>query len=365
MMAPVDFTFQDGSVVGPYYVSPWQGEGQDHRVPVLRFLRGDFFCMPFGADSRLERVDAGGAVVQEMHEAHGETATQEWQFVGANHSDGIESLTLHMDTRVRAARVRKTVSLRSRQTALYVEHRISDAEGPMTLGHHATLSAEQELRISTSSFDLGLTAPGPVVPTDGAGEYYALAPSAEFSDLTAVPSRWKDPNTVDCSVFPARRGFVDILSVSTQPRRLAKPAWTAAVCETGNYLWYSLKDASVLPTTVMWMENRGRHAAPWSGRNCCIGLEEVCGYIAEGLAASISDNPIAQRGIPTVHTLSGGDELVVRSIQGVVPVAKGFGAVESVDFVPDGVVFVGSNGDRAQTAVEWGFVYPTDATGSA
>ena len=365
MVAPVDFVLPDGGVVSPYYVSPWQGEELQLPVPVLRYLRGDFFCMPFGADSRFERLGDGGASVTEMHQVHGETATQEWRFVGAKHTEEAASVTLEMDTKVRAAHVQKTVSLRAHQTAIYVEHRISGAEGPMTLGHHATLGAQQPMRISTSKFDLGLTAPGPDVPTDEAGEYYALAPSAEFSTLSAVPSRWKRPDTVDCSVFPARAGFVDILSLSVRPGRLSTPAWTAAVCEEGNYLWYSLKDSTVLPTTVMWMENRGRHGAPWSGRNCCIGLEEVCGYLAEGLAASAADNPVAERGIPTVHTLTRERDLVVRNLQGVVPVPDGFGAVESVEFAPDGVVFVGEKGARVQTAVEWGFVYAPDAPGVA
>ena len=72
--------------------------------------------------------------------------------------------------------------------------------------------------------------------------------------------------------------------------------WTCAVCEEEGFLWYSFKDRAVLPSMVMWMENHGRHGAPWNGRNCCIGLEDVCAYFAKGLLPSVEDNDISATG---------------------------------------------------------------------
>ena len=50
-MAPVTFRLAGGRKAQPYFISPWQNEGQKITEPVLVPLRGDFFCMPFGGGS--------------------------------------------------------------------------------------------------------------------------------------------------------------------------------------------------------------------------------------------------------------------------------------------------------------------------
>ena len=92
------------------------------------------------------------------------------------------------------------------------------------------------------------------------GEYYALVGLSEFESLNAVPTVCRRHPTADVSRFPRRRGFVDILAVFQQIT--AEPAWTAAVFGAEGYLWFSLKDPRVLPATVFWMENHGRHQSP-------------------------------------------------------------------------------------------------------
>ncbi|MHC4563515.1 MAG: hypothetical protein ACYS8X_12180, partial [Planctomycetota bacterium] len=45
-MAPVTFYRNTAKPVQPYFISPWQDEGRKLDEPVLRPLRGDFFCAP-------------------------------------------------------------------------------------------------------------------------------------------------------------------------------------------------------------------------------------------------------------------------------------------------------------------------------
>jgi len=33
----------------------------------------------------------------------------------------------------------------------------------------------------------------------------------------------------------------------------------------------------------MWIENHNRHESPWNRRNLCLGLEDVCCYLNEGM----------------------------------------------------------------------------------
>ena len=69
-MAPVTFFAGTSTGVEPYYISPWQEEAKEVTTPgVLKFLRGDFFCMPFGGDNTLDG---------EVHPPHGEVAEGRW-----------------------------------------------------------------------------------------------------------------------------------------------------------------------------------------------------------------------------------------------------------------------------------------------
>ncbi len=49
-MAPVTFYLPDGTPVEPYYVSPWGADALPVPAdePCIAFIRGDFFCFPFG-----------------------------------------------------------------------------------------------------------------------------------------------------------------------------------------------------------------------------------------------------------------------------------------------------------------------------
>ncbi|TVQ28671.1 MAG: hypothetical protein EA382_01540, partial [Spirochaetaceae bacterium] len=209
------------------------------------------------------------------------------------------------------------------------------------------------LRIATSPIRFGYTNPyGAAVTADR--EYYSLASGARFSTLHDVPTIWKEPERTDCTVFPAREGFVDILQVFQKPTD--DPAWVAAVCAESGYLWYALKDTTVLPSTVFWMENRGRHGSPWDGRNACIGLEDVCGLFADGLPESAQPNLLTEHGVATCHTLSGDAPFVVSYIEGVVRVPGGFDAIASVRFTDGAATFVSESGIEVSTSVRHDFV---------
>jgi hypothetical protein len=366
MMAPVSF-FAGASVsFEPYYVSPWQCEEKTPADPVLQTLRGDFFCLPFGA---------GGSYGGEYHDSHGETAIREWDLedagrfeaVGSGEADAgrgkkrVESRTVrHIDfslsTSARPGTVHKSVSLVDGHAAVYVRHVLEGFRGAMPLGHHATLKGapeENPALVSTSSLRYGITAPRET-SYHARGEYYALRPLAEFASLRAVPTVWSENPTADLSVFPARPGFVDIAQVFQQPGEV--PAWTTVTFPSEGFLWYSLKDARVLPSTVLWMENRGRHQQPWNGRNCCLGLEDVCSFVAEGLGPSVVDNPVRSRGLPTAVELSPAQPFVVNYVQGVVAVPEGFRRVVSVEFGPQEITFHDESGFRATAAVAHEFV---------
>ena len=207
--------------------------------------------------------------------------------------------------------------------------------------------------MSSSPFAMGVTNPR-MFSDPAAGEYQSLAVGAKFRRLDRVPTLWKDPPTTDCSSFPRRTGFTDLLALLKKPART--PAWMAAVCPSQGYLWFSLKDPAVLPMTAMWVSNRGRHGAPWDGRNRCLGVEDVCAYFAEGLVDSVKTNELNAAGFPTTVTLSKRKATVVRYIEGAVPVPRTFGRVKKAAFADAGVTFTDETGRTVRAAVRSDFL---------
>jgi hypothetical protein len=347
-MAPVTFHRSSASPVQPYYISPWHDEELDIDEAVLRPLRGDFFCMPFGAGSTHRKVE---------YPTHGEPATERWSFVDNESADGVSELTLKMETKLMPGVVTKRLRLVDGQNVVYVQHVLDGYSGKTSLGHHATLAMPEKpgaMRVSTSPTQFGMTDPDGKPFFDG-GQYYSLPVAKRFSNIKRVPSVWKDPAYDDCSSFPRQPGFTDIIAVFAKQGK--SPAWTTAVVSSDRYLWFSLKDPAVLPTTILWMSNRGRHMAPWNGRNACLGLEEVCGHFASGMATSAKKNMLTEEGIPTTVSLSKRRPTAVNYIEGVTKVPAGFDRVKRVTFEKGGVVFTSESGKTTQAEVAHEFVH--------
>jgi len=350
-MAPVRFYLHGpGKPLQPYYVSPWQGEKLKIDEPVLAPLRGDFFCMPFGANA-----PARG----KAHKVHGEPAGSRWRLVGTEQDGDVLSLTTSMITQVMPGQITKKLMLVEGHNVVYSQHVLEGYSGRAPLGHHATLDLSEQrtesVLVSTSKFEIGRTAPTPLGQPGGpVGEYQSLAIDEPFSDLKRVPLIWKHIPYGDCTSFPTRKGFTDVLGVFKRPG--STPAWTTAVFSSRGFLWFSLKDPSVLPATVFWMANAGRHGPPWNGRNCCIGLEDVCAFFAEGIGPSNSQNVINRAGIATTMPLGKTKPKVVNYIQGVQKVPPGFGRVKTVRFSPGKVTFVSQGGKEASAEVSHEFL---------
>ena len=346
-MAPVTFCRDSASPVQPYFISPWQGEKVKIDEPVVRPLRGDFFCMPFGAPGVCRGV---------RHVCHGEPASGRWRVGGVAVEGAVTRLTMTMRTKALPGKVTKRLSLIDGHNVVYCQHVLEGFSTRVPLGHHAMLAvpaAAGSLRVATSPFKLGMTN-----PTDfddpAIGHYQSLAVNAKFSSLAKVPLKWKDPAVGDCSRHPVRTGFTDLLGVWARASR--GPAWTTATLQDEGFMWFSLKDPAMLPATVMWISNRGRHSSPWNGRNRCLGLEDVCAYFANTAAESVGRNQLSAMGIPTAVKLSKARPTVVNHIQGVVKVPKGFQCVRTASFAPGAVTFTSITGKKVTAPVRHEFL---------
>jgi hypothetical protein len=337
MIGPVTFD-RAGKKIRPLSVAPWATETIDKsNPPIIKVLRGDFFCMPFGGNGTPYRG--------ERHPVHGEPANAKWKLESLTNGRG-ERPTLHasLDTKVRRGRVDKYVSLGVDHDAVYQRHVVSKMSGPMNFGHHAMVKFPDTPGsgvISTSPFAYGQVFPEPVERPENRG-YSILKPGAAFESLDNVPMVTGE--TTDLSRYPARRGYEDLVMLVADD---SKPfAWTAVTFAEQRYVWFALKDPRVLRSTILWISNGGRHYAPWSGRHVnVLGLEEVTANFHVGLAESVADNPIARRGYATKVELMRDRPLVVNYIFGVAPIPKNFERVDAIDETSGGIVL--RSGDAA------------------
>ncbi len=347
-MAPVTFFKDSDKPVQPYHISPWQEEGLKLEPPVLRVLRGDWFCMPFGGNAEPWQSE-------QPHPPHGEVAGEKWQLAGANRVGGITTLRLQIETKVRPGKVTKELSLIDGQNVVYSRDVVEGFAGPAPLGHHATLAmpgAEGVFRIATSPIKFGMTNPG-VFSDPAKREYQSFAIGARITSLKAVPLMFKGAPDADVSRLPARRGYADLLQLCNQPGEIA---WTTATRADEGWVWFALKDPEVLNSTVMWIENRGRHAVPWNGRNNCLGLEDVCAFFADGLVPSAKPNVLTKEGVKTAIELSAEKPTAINYIQGVAKVPAGFEEVSAIEFGPGRAILISPSGVKVTVPVRHEFL---------
>ncbi len=339
----------DGRKLAPFAPSPWASEQPDPALPpILQVLRGDFFCMPFGASDRTFRA--------EPHPIHGETANAHWTFQSCTTSNGRTWLHTRLATTVRKGTVDKYLMVADGHPAIYSRHVIAGMKGPMNYGHHAILKFPDEPgsgTISTSPFALGQVYDG-IFGDPATGAYQSFKPAATFSSLERVPTLFGTPT--DASRFPARAGYDDLLMLQSKPKTAI--GWTAVTFAKQKYVWFGLKDIATLPGTVMWFSNGGRHGAPWNGRHRnTAGIEEVCSYFATGLPESAGPNAHKKRGFKTAAILDLKKPLTINYIMAATTVPRGFDRVASITPTKNGVRLVSDSGVGKDVPIDVRFLW--------
>ncbi|OPZ18131.1 MAG: hypothetical protein BWZ10_01081 [candidate division BRC1 bacterium ADurb.BinA364] len=353
-MAPVEFLRGGSRPFEPYYVAPWAGEPDLAAPSIIQVLRGDFFCCPFGGNAE--------PFAGERHPVHGETANETWTLRESGGENGAW-MRLDLELRIRPGRVEKFVALADGQNVVYQTDAISGMDGPMNFGHHATLLFPDEEGAGRLSFSPLRKARVYVKPTENTAErgYSILKPGAAIDSLSKVER--SDGRIADLTRYPARRGFEDIAILCAAEG--LEFGWSAAAIESQGAVWFSLRDPRILPSTLLWHSNGGRHYPPWSGRNInTLGIEDILGYFHEGLAASARENDLSAAGIPTSRIMRAGETLRVRYIQGAAAIPPGFGAVRAIERAgSDAIRLAGEFGHTVEAPCRLDYLWDGQAPG--
>ena len=344
-LGPVTFRV-GGKRIQPFSTAPWAEERTAKDLPtMLKVLRGDFFCLPFGGNAT--------AFEGEQHPPHGETANRRWTLEAARPG----RLHLSMQTQARAGRVDKYISLRRGDTAVYERHVISGMAGPMSFGHHAMLKFPDVPgcgTLSASRFRRGHVSPVPLEQPTERG-YSCLRAGAVFHSLERVPTHTGE--STDLSRYPARRGFEDLVLLDADERQ--RFAWTAVAFPAEGYLWFALKDPRVLRQTIFWLSNGGRHYPPWNSRHInVLGIEDVTSYFHYGLAESVQKNPLTSEGRVTSYQLNPEQPLAVNYIMALAPIPRDFDRLAAIQPAADGqsVQLISRNKRRVSVPLDLDFL---------
>lgn len=316
----------------PLHAAPWRDEPEVQDNPDLpavnKRLAGDFLCMPFGAD------DAGGP-------PHGPTANGAWEPLAISHA--------HADLRLAAGVQGAHVDKRIRLTGpvLYQTHVIEGGAGTLTVAHHPMSRMAEGGRLSFSPKRAALTDPEPQCAGRNLWALNQIRPDLRLACDDG--SQW------DLHDYPAGHAVEDFATLVEA--RGARIGWTVLIREAEDDMLVVLKDAEVLPVTMLWVSNGGREFPPWNGRHRgVLGIEDgrACGSM--GLAAARTGNRLTAMGVPT--TLALGGRHVIRHAMASLPRPPGWGRVTAVTEQGGRLTLTEAGGDSLAVGFDEGFFAP-------
>jgi hypothetical protein len=305
MLGNVEFNHA-GRRVRPFYEVPWLGAADAAGAQgLVAHMRSEFPCVPFGVPYRPEQVPEAWQAALTTPVAHydptadasddllhGYGAIGEWSLVEQSASE----IRIAIDYPETSAIARLTRVIRADPAApaidfaLHIEARRPSAR-PLGLHPNIALpSLTGALRIDPGAFAFGMVHPGgpePGVSRARAGE--------QFSRLDSVPLGAGGHAAFDR--LPLAEDTEEILQLCGVDGSVTMTDDTAGVAY--RLTW----DASVLPSLLLWISNRGRRYAPWNGRNLCVGVEPIAGAFELGCQASLAPNPINAQGVATAVAL--------------------------------------------------------------
>ncbi len=329
-----DFTVEAaGRRLTPLHTAPWVNDPaitEDPEMsPNLKYLSGDFFCAPFGAND-LEPGVPG----------HGWPANSAWRLAGEERSGGAFTARFALEKKVMGAQITKEFTLIDGHPFLYERHVFTGGSGAVSASGHAMTHFNGEGRLSFSPKAFGYL-PASQQETDPARGRCLFATDKRFTDLSKLPLA--DGTTVDLHHYPVADRHEDLAVLVEAPG--AALGWAAAVRAAEGEIMMSLKNPADYPFTYLWFSNGGRFYPPWNGRHTgVLGIEEGRAYSSAGHAASIAPNAFSEEGFPTSITLSPDGSVSLRHVIGGVPLPNGWSRVVAVRPADGKLVIEGDGG---------------------
>ncbi len=306
MLAPITFILPDGRQISPMQVAPWANEPDTGDLPgVLRGLRGDWACIPFGYPGNKDGMAPEWARLLASTpldaEPHGHGSNHPWTFEDDEGTCQRLSIAYPSQSPIRG--LRRVITPDPAGPAIDIDVTVETrAACDLPMGLHPTFRLPDRpggLRIEPPPFREGRTFPSTFEP--GAPLF---AVNQTFSSLTAVPGLMG--GVIDATRLPFSRRTEELLQLCDVEGELS------LVNEAEGYRIRLTWQKEHFPSVLLWISNRGRGAAPWSGRHMALGVEPVCSAFDLGAAVATGRNPIAAGGTPTSRHFTAGEVFTTR-----------------------------------------------------
>ncbi len=294
MLGPIDFLVSGGRHVQPMAIAPWSddsGKEFDAMPGLLKRLRGEWPCVPFGAPSAPDNLPVGWEDVEVKgagDDFHGFSSNNEWRLSGELPC-GLEiAIDYPRDHAIRrmSRRVAGQPGRPGVDITLTVEAR-RDIALPIAL--HPVFRLPQEagaLSLKAGEFARGIVYPLPVEP--GVSRFL---PGGEFASLDAVPT---ETGSASLGSLPLDFDTEELVQLCGARGEVSLEN------NLENYRVTLSYDPDVFPSLLLWVSNRGRREYPWNGRHLALGVEPVRGAFDLGPGIGCNPaNPIARAGFPT------------------------------------------------------------------
>jgi len=294
-----EFLLPSGRRFTPLARAPWATRDGHHeslegQPAHMRFLGGEFACVPFGIGGRprelLPEWDSP-AWDRINPEPHGHSSNLDWRLVELTPREILLRLDYpggnEVDHLLRRLRVDEHAPALDLELSIYVRR---DTRLPVGLHPIAKLPwAVERLRIS-ADFDFGLTYPAWVPP--GASR---VAAGTRFSRLESVPAI--AGGHVDYSVLPKAAPTEEMLMLCgvRAPIRLDYLDEAAFL----RLDW----DRGVLPSCLLWPSDRALAEPPWNGSFRGLGVEPIAAVFDAAKELTLEANPLTDAGVPTALEL--------------------------------------------------------------
>jgi hypothetical protein len=303
MLGPTLFVLADGHQIAPFHIAPWfEGDQASDQPGILRRLRGEWPCVPFGAAGN--RAAQGGwpasdAALEPDPAPHGHGSNHHWHWADAAETE----IALAIDYPVShpISRLSRRVLPVADQAAIDFELSIQvrrDCTLPIGLHPVFRLPAQPGAMLLDIEAKAGATFPGQVDPSS------IFAPGQIVADWHTLAL--KDGSSFDAGAVPFSRRTEDLL-------QLLGTRGHAALRNLAESYRVRLEwDESHFPDLLLWFSNFGRAHPPWNGRHLALGVEPVCSAFDLGCQISSQPNPINARGNPTARVFRAGEVFVTR-----------------------------------------------------
>lgn len=291
MLGPLTFIVAGDRQVSPLYLAPWAAQESRPALPeVLRSLRGEWPCVPFGSYRAQEGFPPDWAAVIGSNQGekyqHGFSSNVDWNWSKITPAE-IELTCRYPEESDIEELIRRVMPVPDRAAVdleLIVKAR---RRTRLPIGLHFTCCKPRTVAtLRPGTFRDAWTSPGPPYES-----IQAFAPNRRFHDLQRAPAR--GGGHLDATRFPLAVEAEDLIQLNGVSGRFDLDL-------QGDHCRVTLEwNPEHFPSVLLWISNRGLRTPPWNGQHVALGIEPVCSAFGLGFEATRNDNPLSRSGVKT------------------------------------------------------------------